>query len=376
MVMSTRERILAVYRGQNPDAVPFMLDLSHWFYHKNQSPWDLTVSYDKPETELIDFHKKMGVGFYMPNLASFFSIRYGEDVQAETEKATRNGVPEITWRFTTPLGTIERKRIWEQASYSWPISRWGLTDEQGLRILAYALASRTYSTLWDRYEAWREYVGEMGVVYALTGYSAIGHLLHYWMGVPGTIFAAADWSGTLRQAVDAINENNLKLIDLLAQSPAEVICLGDNFSSDIQPPSFFNRWSRDYYREAVRRLHRHGKCVTVHIDGRLRGSLAMIREAGADGCDAATPSPSGDLTPLECREEAGPDFVLSGGVPPNLWLPDSSLSLFKKSIMDWLELKKFGRRLIANAGDQVPPGAETARIEMMRDLVDEFGRYD
>jgi hypothetical protein len=82
------------------------------------------------------------------------------------------------------------------------------------------------------------------------------------------------------------------------------------------------------------------------------------------------------LTPLECREEAGPDFVLSGGVPPNLWLPDVPLSLFKKAVMDWLELKKFGRRLIAAAGDQVPPGAETARIEMMRDLVEEFGRYE
>jgi len=27
--MTTRERILAVYRGQTPDVVPFMLDLSH-----------------------------------------------------------------------------------------------------------------------------------------------------------------------------------------------------------------------------------------------------------------------------------------------------------------------------------------------------------
>ena len=32
--MNLRERILDVYRGENPDQIPFMLDLSHWFYHQ------------------------------------------------------------------------------------------------------------------------------------------------------------------------------------------------------------------------------------------------------------------------------------------------------------------------------------------------------
>jgi hypothetical protein len=373
--MTLRERILAVYRGETPDVVPFMLDLSHWFYHKNRMPWDLTVAYEKPETALIDYHKRTGVGFYMPNLAAFFSAKYGSDVLSEVIKETRNGVPEITWRLSAPLGSIERRRIWEEASYSWAISQWGVRDENGLRILAYALRSRTYYPLWDNYRAWNDYVGETGVVYALPGYSAVGHIMHYWMGVEGTIFAAEDWPQTLREVVDEVNENNLELIDLLAQSPAEVICLGDNFSSDIQPPGFFNRWSRPYYVEAVRRLHAAGKFVAVHIDGRLRGALAMIRATGADCADAVTPAPLGDLSPQQCRQEAGPDFILSGGVPPNLWLPDVPLEVFKKSVLDWLELKKQSPRLIANAGDQVPPGADEQRIEIMRDLVEQFGKY-
>ena len=42
--MTPRERILAVYRGETPDVVPFMLDLSHWFYHKHQMPVDLLLA--------------------------------------------------------------------------------------------------------------------------------------------------------------------------------------------------------------------------------------------------------------------------------------------------------------------------------------------
>ena len=375
MPASLREKILAVYRGETPDVVPFMLDLSHWFYHKTRMPWDLTVAYEKPETELIDYHKRNGVGFYMPNLASFYSVRYADDVLSEAVKEVKNGVPEITWRITTPLGTIERRRIWEENSYSWAISHWGIADEQGLRVLTYALRSRTYAPLWENYFAWRDYVGDTGVVYLLTGYSAIGHFMHYWMGVERTIFAAEDWPDAMREAVDAINANNLALIDLLCDSPAEIICMGDNFSGDVQPPSFFAKWAKGYYREAIRRLHQAGKYVAVHIDGRLRGSLSMIRDVGADCCDAATPAPFGDLTPRECRAEAGPDFILSGGVPPNLWLPEVPIEAFKRSVLDWLELKRFSPRLIANAGDQVPPGADERRITIMRDMVEKYGRY-
>jgi hypothetical protein len=331
--------------------------------------------YERPETALIDYHKRAGVGFYMPNLAAFYAADYGADVCSSISKGLAHGAPEITWRLETPLGAIERRRVWGEASYSWPISSWGIRDETGLRILAQALRSRTYAPRWDNYRAWDDYVGDTGVVYALTGYSAIGHLMHYWMGVEGTIFAAADWPRTMREVVNGINANNLDLIDLLASSPAEIICMGDNFSGDVQPPDFFSRWSRDYYAEAIRRLHAAGKFVAVHIDGRLRGALGMIRDAGADAADAVTPAPLGDLSPAACRAEAGSRFILSGGVPPNLWLPDVPLGAFKKAVLEWLSLKMAGPRLIANAGDQVPPGADEARIAIMGELVDEFGRF-
>ena len=101
----------------------------------------------------------------------------------------------------------------------------------------------------------------------------------------------------------------------------------------------------------------------------------MIRDAGADCGDAITPTPMGDLSPAECRAEAGLDFILSGGVSPDLWLPNAPVELFKQKAIEWLALSKTSPRLIANAGDQVPPGADEDRIKIMRDLVEEHGRY-
>jgi len=375
MTKTYRDRILAVYRGDTPDVVPYMLDLSHWFYQKHHLPWDLSRAYEEPETELIDYHKQMGVGFYLPNLGSFYSVTFPSDVEVETIKRETEGPPEITWRFGTPLGQIERRRRWEEQTYAWGISRWGILSENDLRVFGQAMSRRSFAPKWDRYRAWADEVGDQGVVYISPGYSAMGYLLHYWMGVESVAYALADYPQTLAEVVEAVNANNLELIDLLAQSPAEIVVMGDNFSSDVQPPGFFRKWSAPYYEEAVRRLHAAGKFVAVHIDGRLKGALGMIRETGADCGDAITPTPLGDLTPGECREEAGPDFILSGGVSPDLWLSNVPLETFRAKVLEWLKRRRRSPRLIANAGDQVPPGADEDRIRVMRDLVEEYGRY-
>ncbi len=104
--MTQRQRILSVFRRDTPDVVPFMLDLSHWFYHRHHLPWDLSKTHNKPDTALIDYHKQHGVGYYMPNLGSFYDVRYGYDVIAEVVKDYLPNGPQITWRYTTPLGSI------------------------------------------------------------------------------------------------------------------------------------------------------------------------------------------------------------------------------------------------------------------------------
>ena len=371
--MTLRERILAVFRHQTPDVIPFMLDLSHWFYHRRRLPWDLSVSYVDPERELIDYHQRMRVGFYMPNLAAFFSAVYPCDVKVDVHQRVNNGRREILWRLETADGQIERVRCWQQHTYAWAITRWGIRQEQDLRVFQSAMSRREFIPHWDRYRRWDEYVGDHGVVYLPMGYSAIGHLMHYWMGVENLVYATVDWSNLLHETVDAVNENLLKLVDLVCESPAEVVVMGDNFSTDVQSERFFQEWSLGYYQEAITRLHRAGKSVALHIDGKLRGGLRMLRAAGADCADAVTPTPMGDLTSEECRDEAGNDLILSGGVSPDLWMPETPIHLFEAKVLEWLEQKHHTCRVIANAGDQVPPGAEERRIGVMRDIVEEHG---
>jgi hypothetical protein len=77
----------------------------------------------------------------------------------------------------------------------------------------------------------------------------------------------------------------------------------------------------------------------------MRGLLRAFAEIGVDCIDAATPAPLGDLTPSQCRDEAGKQLILSGGVPPDLWLSQATDEEFTRAVIDWLELRKRSPRL-------------------------------
>lgn len=375
-MMTPRERILAVYNGEVPDRVPYMLDLSHYYLHKYNLPWDLCNGYPKPDTGLMDFTKKMGAAFYCPQQTHFWDVALGEDVKSTAQTRVVDGVPEIVWRFETPIGSIERIRVWEQGSYSWAIKKWGVTDEKDLAVLAYAMSSRRYRAIPQNYKDWADYIGEDGLVYLNSGYSAMGYLLNYWMGVENTVYASYDFEEELDDCVRRINDNNLQQIEMMAsQFDAPVIIMGDNFSSDVQSPNFFARWSKDYYAKAYEIIHSYGKKVAVHVDGKLKGAIKMMKEIGVDCIDAVTPGSVGGCTPMQAREEAGHDLILSGGIPNELWYDYSELSDFEKAVTDWLALKEVSPALIIAAGDQVPPGAEESRILRLGELVAEYGNY-
>ena len=83
---------------------------------------------------------------------------------------------------------------------------------------------------------------------------------------------------------------------------------------------------------------------------------------GIDAADAVTPAPWGDISPQQCREEAGPKLVLSGGVPPSSFSAEVPLRVLDEQIEAWLDLRHQSPALIIAPGDQLPPDGELERV--------------
>jgi len=369
--MTPRERIQAVYQGRTPDQVPLLLDLSHWYKKNHQVFFDLT-GFTGVESQLLALHQRCGAAIYCET-GSHFDVYYEDDSVQSQAWTDDQGV--FHTRFSTPLGTIDEERVFNPASYSYPVRKWLVRDLSDLRVLQYALQRRRVRPRFDRYRAWAEAAGDLGFIYTFLSYSGLGYLISRYMGVENTILAIYDYPAEVEQFVQVVNETNLRMLDEIIDGPFQTLIVGDNHDAQVQSPALFKRFTSAYYAELARRLHQRGKYLAVHVDGEMRGLLRLLDECGVDCIDAATPAPMFSLTPEAARREAGDRLILSGGIPATVFGSLATDQAFVDTVKRWLDTRMRSSRLFLAAGDQVPTDASWQRIVMLAELVERYGRY-
>jgi len=369
-MMTPRERVKAVYEGKIPDQVPLMLDLSHW-YKKNRNVFFDLSGFKEVETGLVELHKQVNAVCYV-EMGSFYSLSV-TDPNICIRSETANGV--FTTTIITPLGKLTDERVFDPGSYSYNIRKHLLDSVDDFAVVRYVMEHYTVTTNWEKYHAWSEALGELAFPYVQLPYSGFGYLISRYFGIEKTTYAVYDHPDEVQSLVDAVNANNLRILDAIIDGPFQVVFISDNLDANVQGREFFYRFTRPYYSEVARRVHAQGKYLAVHVDGEMRGLLKPLAECGVDCIDAATPFPMFSLTPEQARFEAGNRMILSGGIPATVFGALGSEAEFEECVRRWLDTRHISPRLIMAAGDQVPTDAPYERIEKLERLVERYGKY-
>lgn len=364
--MTPRQKLLTVYTGGRPDSVPALADLSYW--HAGNGGGKFIpgktdgANRDKVET-LLALHRRTGAAIHI-NLGSFYRESYESSVRVAS------GIRGDTYfhRFETPVGTVEELREWGPTTYSWPITHHMIQSVEDLKVIRYVFERISYAANWDLFHEVDAQVGDLGLPLVQVPYTGLGYLMSRYAGVEPTVMFAVDEPEEFEATLEAINTAHEKCCRLMAEGPSQVLIHSDNLTSDTQSPPWVRRYSGEHYRKMTRIAHEHGKPIVTHIDGRLRGLLSTTRDLGFDGADAATPAPWGDLTPAQCRAEAGPDYILSGGVPPDSFNAGVPMRVFDEQVEAWLDLRHQSSALIIAPGDQLPPGGDIDRVTRMVEM--------
>lgn len=367
--MTERERLIKILRGETPDRVPWFADLGHWFRAESGQQWDL-FKVSNCTKEIADLHREARAGWYV-EVGSLHEEYYDDGVVREKELIGDRAVE----RFLTPVGEIYMERKWSPISFSWDITKLMVENMKDLEILLYAVERKKFISKYENWEEMEQIGGDVGLGFPSLGYTGLGSLMSYYMGVQNTIYALYENPEIMERYINTYNKKHLELVDLYCKSPAPHIIFTDNLSSDVQPPDIFRKYSFNHYKAIAEHLHEAGKTVSAHIDGMLDGIIGITAEAGIDVADACTPKPTGDLTPLEIRKQAGNNMILMGGISSVMWLPSTSEREFISHVREWLDLRKINSRLVQSAGDQVPPGTEFKRIKLVYDIVEEYGQF-
>ncbi len=149
----------------------------------------------------------------------------------------------------------------------------------------------------------------------------------------------------------------------------------NGLSGDVQSPDLFIYYSFNHNKALPEHFYIVEKTVSTNNDGIINGVIGITAEAGIDVNDVCTPTPTGDLTPVEIQDKAEDKMIMMGGILPAMLSSSISEKKFISYVTEWLDLKKINSRFIQSASDQLAPLTDDKRIKLVCEIVEEFGGY-
>jgi|BarGraNGADG00212_2_1021979.scaffolds.fasta_scaffold03169_5 hypothetical protein len=365
--MDIRSRVLAVLNRQKPDVVPWMGDLDYWMQ------W-LRVANLMPQQYqgdgLYQYHRDLGVGFYLQGYFPFRTVYDGIEVIEEPV-----GLGKIT-RVKTPYGELREFQRWIDESFCIAWTERFLKSWRDLKALRYFAEHTFYEPDYDLAARRYDLVGDNGLVLCYLPRSPFMDLVAITAGIQAVTYALADAPDEFAETFEVLKRKNDEACEIALRSPAECLMIPENLSSEVVGKRFFNKWVRPHDTYWAQRIREAGKYSFVHIDGTLRGLIREVAETGFRVLEAVTPAPVGDITPEDLCQWVPPDTVIWGGIPGVYFTDLVSDEQFDAFVIRVLEVWKSAPRYVLGVADQVPPLARAERIARVRPLVEKYGHYN
>ncbi len=367
--MTPRERILAILRGEQPDQLPWAGDMDYWAYY-------LIKTGQKPEgfiqsDDYIQWHRDLGVGFY---LQGYFPYKQFFD---NCEVIEWNEGHRKYKKIKTHLGSV--RECWEYIPSSFsegPVEHF-LKSEADLPIMKHIYQNTRFEPDYDYAIKRKQQVGDQGVVLCYLPKSPFMHLLALEAGIMSLTMIAMMVPGELQELLDVMKKAFDQAAQIAVDSPAEVLMIPENLSSEMVGPDFFEKYMRAYQEEWTTKIREAGKYSFIHIDGTLRGLLKQEASVGFSVLEALTPDPVGDLKIEELSDFVGDSkSILWGGIPGVYFTPNTSDEEFERHVKQVISIMVKEPRYVLGVADQVPPDGLESRVKRVMELVEEYGRYE
>lgn len=366
--MTERERLLTLLRGGRPDRVPWYGDLDYWataLIGRGQRPRDFKVG-----DAYLDWHRALGVGYYLQGYFPFKTIIENCDVREWREGNRRYR------SIRTPKGTLRECWTWLDESFTEAPTEHLLKSATDLPAYQHLHANTRYEPDYAFAQLRRHQVGDLGVVLAYLPKSPFMHLVALDAGIVAVVEMLGDDPVLFEETMAIAKASHDAAARIAVDSPAEVLMIPENLSAEVVGPSLFHRFMKPYQTEWAANIGAAGKFSCIHMDGTIKGLIREEFQVGLTFVESLTPAPAGDLDVAEWATAVGPtDTLFWGGIPGVYFTALVSDAEFDRHVKHVLSVMRREPRYVLGVADQVPPDGLERRLRRVRELVDQHGRY-
>ncbi|MEM1582794.1 MAG: uroporphyrinogen decarboxylase family protein [Candidatus Bathyarchaeia archaeon] len=348
--MNIKERMMAVYRGEEPDRVP-------WFIY------DALLSRGYFERRL----RNMGLGLKV-------SVPVWRVEMPNVRVESRNLGNIVYTTFYTSVGSVSMKQrigLQEGAGSSWVIE-YPIKCLSDFEVVEFMVEDTRYIPDYKPFIDAERNLGNDGIVFVWAGRSPIQELQIELMGYEMFAIALYKYPKEFERLLRVLERRADERYRIIAESPAEVVNGGDNINSVIVSPKLYEKYIMPFYSRQCRLLHKHDKILEDHMDGKLRVLRDLIAETELDVVEAFTPPPMGDLSLKEARD-SWRGKIISLNFPESVFLEGPKI--VRRHVLGLLREAAPGDRFILSITEDIPAGFRETGLLAVTDVWRKYGRY-
>lgn len=388
--MTHRERILTAIRGGTPDRLPWVPRLEFW--HRAQRRQGCLPP-ELRSLSLAEVAEHLGVGCYasipdftVADAAAMVDRTLGlfhidvmpyrvilEEVDRHVSRAGQETIVE----YRTPVGTIRTASVFTEemlgagASMSW-ITRHAIREPRDFEVVGHIFSHLRVEPCFTGYLAHRATVGEQGLAvgYLIGTAGPMQHIMKELMPLEAFFYALHDYPEKIHRLAEQIQPFFQRLMQIGAESPAEVLMLGGNYDDSITYPGFFEKNIFPTLHGFATELHALGKYLMTHTDGENQKLFPLYRRAEFDIADSVCPYPMTRCRLDEIRTLFGDRVTIWGGIPSTLLCPTSTPEDdFRRTIEELVERYRHQSHFILGVSDMVTADCDWERLQHITERV-------
>jgi corrinoid protein of di/trimethylamine methyltransferase len=395
--MTHKERILMAARGEMPDTLPYVPRFDLWY---NANSWSGTLPQQhkgrtadeiaraegwalhkvipellKVETPEENLHR--GLGLYSLKENGFW-VKFSPNVDIRVRQQGNTKRVE----YHTPIGMVSVMEIITEemkaagASITWLEER-AIKSVDDYRILKYIFENVEIKPDYERYRKWQAQVGDDGVAVQMGAFapSPIQHIQRDLLEATDFFYHYNDFQKEMQALAEGIEQVYEQLLQVVAQSPAEVVLWGANYDDMITYPRYFEKEIQPWLQKASRTLEDSGKLMICHTDGENRGLMKLIRDSGMHIAEAVCPYPMMRVKIEDYYRQWCDKITIFGGIPQSLLSAETASEEDFQSYLDhFFKAVAPGSRVIVGVADTTPPNAVFDRLRRLGDRIAKEGR--
>jgi uroporphyrinogen-III decarboxylase len=367
--MTSRERLMAVLRGEKIDRIPWAPFLTYW--------WDQNLIAEAEQLGELGFKRAVGADLLMRGHCDRPVHNQYEDLYMFHQEYEKTKITETTDKkqkqivYETPIGTLRAGYSYSPGGDTWFLTEHPVKTADDFKTLAYVAADIILTASYKKYEEELKKNPDTLYLPLISPFTktAFQSMIEFWVGTEELSYFEADYPVVVADTLAVMQRTSMEAARISAVSPARAFISWEDTSTTNISPSWYERYILPEINQWCDILHASDKLYVQHACGHLRHLVPYIAASKIDAIESVSEPPTGNILIKELSEQLPERIAIIGGIEPTFFINSTAEELDAR--VDMLCDHFMGKRFILANADSCPPMVDIDKFSIVSRRVHE-----